>query len=58
MANKGQFITAGMGQPVDINNQAIIESMKIYPGIIRNPWECLHKVRAAFHYFNKQEDKK
>lgn len=53
MINRSQYITAGMGQPVDINNLAIFGTMDRYPGGIKNQWKCLQKVRAVFHHFNK-----
>lgn len=55
MVNQSQVITAGMGQPIDINNLAIFETMDRYPGGIEDQWGCLQKVRACFHYFNKKE---
>lgn len=57
MLSKNQIITAGMGQPIDINNQAIFGAMDRYPYLIRDQWSCLLKVRSVFHHFLGQGKK-
>ncbi len=49
MVSRGQLITAGMGQVIDINNLAVFGAMDRYPGGIDDQWECFNKVRATFH---------
>lgn len=56
MVTRNQFITAGMGQAIDINIQSVIDAMRIYPEVIRNPWGCLHKVQAAFQHFKPKNE--
>jgi hypothetical protein len=51
MATRGQIITAGMGQVIDISIPAIKIIMDLYPGGISDQWKCLSKVRVAFHHF-------
>jgi len=59
MATRGQFVTAGMGQVIDIDINAVKVVMDLYPGGITDQWACLNKVRAAFHHFKPElEDKK
>lgn len=54
METRNQFITAGMGQVVDISIPAIKIVMDLYG--IQDQKKCLHKVRAAFHHFMKDKD--
>ena len=56
---RSQFITAGMaGQIIDIDLSTVIESMKIYPETIEDPWACMGRIRYAFHetVIKKQEE--
>jgi len=52
METRNQFITAGMGQVVDISIPAIKIVMDLYG--IQDQKKCLHKVRSTFHHFNKE----
>ena len=56
MVSRGQMITAGMGQVIDIDNLAIFGAMDRYPGGIADQWKCLAKVRAAFHHFKPKSE--
>ena len=47
MITRGQLITAGMGQIIDISIPAIKIVMDLYN--VKDQKECLSKVRAAFH---------
>lgn len=58
MISRGQIITAGMGQPIDISIPAIKIVMDLYPGGISDQWKCLNKVRAAFHHFKPDPEDK
>lgn len=58
MATRGQFITAGMGQVIDISIPAIKIIMDLFPGGISDQWSCLSKVRAAFHHFKPEPEDK
>lgn len=50
MVVKNQFITAGMGgQIIDISIPAVIDTIKLYPEPISDPWTCLKKIRSTFH---------
>ena len=58
MMCRNQFITTGMGNIIDINIQSVIETMKLHPDPIVDPWICLSKIRSAFHelVIKKQEE--
>jgi hypothetical protein len=56
MITQGQLITAGMGQIIDIDINAICNVMDRYPGGIENQWRCLLKVRAAFHALKPEQE--
>lgn len=47
MINRSQHITAGMGQPIDINNQAVIETVKLLN--VADAEGCFLKVRWLYH---------
>jgi hypothetical protein len=53
MATRNQFITAGMGQVVDISIPALKIIMDLYG--VQDQKKCLHKVRATFHHFMKDK---
>lgn len=55
MMTRGQIISAGMGQVIDISIPAVKIVMDLYE--IRNQKKCLAKVRTAFHHFLKKEEK-
>ena len=54
MMTRSQYVTAGMGQPVDISIPAVCDVMDRYPGGIDDQWKCLGKVRVAFHHFKPE----
>jgi len=56
MMCRNQYVTAGMGQPVDISIPAVCDVMDRYPGGIKNQWGCLKKVRHAFHERNQRDE--
>jgi len=56
MMTRSQFVIVGMGQPVDISIPAVCDVMDRYPGGIKNQWECLKKVRHAFHERNQRDE--
>jgi len=56
MVTRSQFITAGMGQVIDISIPAVKIIMDLYPGGISDQWKCLSKVRAAFHHFKPESE--
>lgn len=49
METRGQVITAGMGDVVDINILAVTKLMDLYG--IKNQVEMLNKIRKTFHHF-------
>jgi len=53
MLTRRQVVTAGMGQIIDINTQAVKIEMDIQ-GVGRQK-ECSAKVRRAFQHFNRKE---
>jgi len=53
METRNQFITAGMGQVVDISIPAIKIVMDLYG--IEDQKRCFRKVKAAFHHFMKDQ---
>ena len=46
---RGQVITAGMGEIIDINILAVTKLMDLYG--IKNQIECLKRIRSTFHHF-------
>jgi len=58
MIVRGQMITAGMGQVIDLSIPAVKIVMDLYPGGIDDQWKCLSKVRAAFHEFKPKSEEK
>jgi len=57
LTTRNQFITAGMGQVIDISIPAVKIVMDLYPGGITDQWKCLSKVRTAFNRFKPTEEK-
>ena len=55
MEARGQVITAGMGDVVDINILAVTKLMDLYG--IKNQVEVLSKVRKTFHHFLSKGNK-
>lgn len=53
LLTRNQYVTAGMGQVVDIS----IPSVKIAMDLlgVKNQKECLSKVRDVFYYFLKKD---
>jgi hypothetical protein len=52
LISRGQVITRGMdGMIWDIDNQAIESAMRMKG--VKDPWNCLIKVRRVFHHLNK-----
>lgn len=49
MVTRNQFITAGMGQVIDISIPAVKIVMDLYQ--VQDQKRCLSKVMAAFHEF-------
>lgn len=54
---RNQFVTAEMGQPIDINVLAVFKAMDEYPHNIENRWECFMKIRRAFFKFLPKTEK-
>ena len=52
---RGQIITAGMGEVVDINILAVTKLMDLYG--IKNQLECLKRIRSIFHHFLSKKEK-
>jgi hypothetical protein len=49
---QGQVITAGMGEPIDINHIALWEAIDRFR--ISNPLDCFGKVNRIFRHFLKE----
>ena len=49
-----QFVTAGMGQPIDIDIKAVKIAMDLFE--VKNQLDCIDKVRYLFHYFKEDSD--
>ena len=56
MICQNQFITAGMGQVVDISIPAVKIAMDLYR--VQDQKKCLSKVQAVFHLFLKEQSHK
>ena len=55
MDARGQVITAGMGEVIDINILAVTKVMDLYE--IKDQLKCLRRVRNAFHHIlSEQKD--
>ncbi len=52
MATRGQVITAGKGQIIDISIPAIKIMMDLYG--VKNQKECMESVMNIFHHFLKE----
>ena len=55
MMVRSQYITAGMGQVVDVSIPAVKIVMDLLG--VHDQLKCLNKVRATFHHFLKKDKK-
>lgn len=55
METRGQVITAGMGDVVDINILAVMKLMDLYA--VKNPVEVLSRIRKTFYHFLSETKK-
>ncbi len=53
---RGQVITAGMGEIVDINILAVMKLMDLYG--VKNQLDCLRRIRKTFHHFLSKSKEK
>lgn len=53
-----QFIMSGMGAPVDINQLAIHEAMRLYRDRVRDPQDCFERVLILCDWLIRKINKK
>jgi len=51
MMTRRQYVTAGMGEPIDISVPAIESAMRICRVKLKDRYKCAMRVKNLFHHF-------